>query len=171
MQLNKKQRHEVRRKLRKLENETVSNIFRVIGEVQSESESSLTRFTPQFIDLFLENPEKADFLTDKMKNYFHGLIRSAAAAGLARFGLLEINEEPAAAVLFFSYDGRVYLYNSGYSSDYSDLSAGLLSKVLCIKDSIERGRRVFDFLKGPEIYKSRLGGVTIPIYKVTLQIT
>jgi len=171
MQLNKKQRHEVRRKLRKLENETVSNRFRVSGEVQGDSESSLTRFTPQFIDLFLENPEKADFLTDKMKKYFHGLITATAAAGLARFGLLEIDGEPAAAVLFFSYDGRIYLYNSGYRSDYSNLSAGLLSKVLCIKDSIERGRQVFDFLKGPEIYKSRLGGVTIPIYKVTLQIT
>lgn len=171
MQLNKKQRHEVRRKLRKLENETVSYKFRVIGEVLSESEGRLTRFIPQFIDLFQENPEKADFLTERMKAYFKGLIRTSAAEGLARFGLLEIDGEPAAAVLFFSYGGRIYLYNSGYRSEYSHLSAGLLSKVLCIRDSIERDRQVFDFLKGAETYKSRLGGKTIPIYKVTLQIT
>jgi CelD/BcsL family acetyltransferase involved in cellulose biosynthesis len=44
------------------------------------------------------------------------------------------------------------------------LSVGLLSKVLCIKDSIERGKKRFDFLKGREAYKYRLGGREVPIY-------
>jgi len=171
MRLNKKQRHEVRRKLRKLDSETENFCFRVIGEVKSEEKGSLTGFTPRFFDLFQENPEKADFLTEKMKTYFKALITTSAAEGLARFGLLEIDGQPAATVLFFSYGGRIYLYNSGYRSEYRHLSAGLLSKVLCIRDSIERGRQVFDFLKGPEVYKSRLGGDTIPIYNVTLQIS
>jgi len=40
---------------------------------------------------------------------------------------------------------------------------GLLCKVLCIKDSIERGKKRFDFLKGQEAYKYRLGGREVPI--------
>jgi CelD/BcsL family acetyltransferase involved in cellulose biosynthesis len=58
----------------------------------------------------------------------------------------------------------VYLYNSGYDPEYGYLSAGLLSKLLSIKDSIERVRKCYDFLKGPEEYKYRLGGREIPIY-------
>lgn len=169
--LSKKQRHEVRRKLRKLENETESINYRVIGSGSKDSGAEAATFFPQFLELFRENPEKEDFLTDKMEGYFAALVEATATSGLARFGLLEIDGEPAAAVLYFTYGSRCYLYNSGYRSDYRALSAGLVSKILCIKDSIEKGIQVFDFLKGPEIYKNRLGGKTIPIYTVTIKIS
>jgi hypothetical protein len=58
----------------------------------------------------------------------------------------------------------VFLYNNGYDPKYSFLSVGLISKVLCIKDSVERGRGKFDFLKRTEEYKHRLGGKEIPFY-------
>lgn len=164
--LNKKQRHEVRRKLRRLEDEAGSYRFRFIsGKAEIES------FIPCFFDLFQQNPEKADFFTEKMERFFRLLITATAGASLARFGLLELDDTVAAAVLYFDYRKRIYLYNSGYRSDYSALSAGLLSKILCIKDSIEKGREIFDFLKGEEIYKSRLGGTAIPIHTITLSIT
>jgi CelD/BcsL family acetyltransferase involved in cellulose biosynthesis len=169
--LSKKQRHEVRRKLRKLENETESINYSVIGNGSENSGAEVTAFFPRFLELFRENPDKEDFLTDKMKDYFDALVESTAAAGLARFGQLEIDGEPTAAVLYFNYGGRYYLYNSGYRSDYRSLSAGLISKILCIKESIEAGAQIFDFLKGPEIYKTRLGGKTIPIYTATIKIS
>lgn len=161
--LNKKQRHEVRRKIRKLENETESVRYDVL-----EQKEEIVRFIPKFLDLFLQNPEKEEFMTGKMKSFFQESITAAAGSGLARFGLLEVNDQLAAAVLYFDYRHRIYLYNSGYDNDYNDLSVGLLSKIFCIRDSIERGKKVFDFLKGPEIYKSRLGGKNVPIYRVIL---
>ena len=164
--LNKKQRHEIRRKLRRLEEGAKSYRYRVIsGKEEIES------FIPCFFDLFQQNPEKADFFTENMERYFRLLITAMAEASLARFGLLEIDDITAAAVFYFDYRKRVYLYNSGYRSDYSDLSVGLLSKILCIRDNIDKGRAVFDFLKGEEIYKSRLGGTAIPIHTATLSIT
>lgn len=169
--LSKKQRHEVRRKLRKLENETESFNYSVIGSGLEDSGAEVAAFFPQFLELFRENPDKEDFLTDKMEGYFAALVETTAAAGLARFGLLEVDGEPVAAVLYFNYRGRYYLYNSGYRSDYRALSAGLISKILCIKESIETGTQIFDFLKGPEIYKTRLGGKTIPIYTATIKIS
>jgi len=87
-----------------------------------------------------------------------------AQAGLLRLGLLELNAFPVAAVLCFDYNNTVFLYNNGYDPQYSFLSVGLLSKVLCIKDSVERGRSTFDFLKGAEEYKHRLGGKEITLY-------
>lgn len=164
--LKKKQRHEVRRKLRRLGNKGGSYNYRVIDKAEEIKE-----FVPLFLELFQHNPDKAGFLTERMEQFFRELIEVASGAGLARFGLLEIEEEPAAVVLYFDYEGRIYLYNSGFSSRYSDLSPGLISKILCIRDSIEKGRRVFDFLKGREVYKSRLGGISIPIYKTRITIT
>lgn len=163
--LNKKQRHEVRRKLRKLENESNNYIFRVIKE-----EGEIRKHTALFFDLFLENPDKADFLTEDMQQYFRELIQSTAAENLMRFGFLEIDEKPAAVVLFFKYEGRIYLYNSGYENQFAPLSAGLLSKILLIKNGIEEGCQIFDFLKGPEVYKTRLGGRTIPIYRAVIDL-
>jgi CelD/BcsL family acetyltransferase involved in cellulose biosynthesis len=168
--LNKKQRHEVRRKLRKLENESNGYRYEAIGETGRGKTGDPVTFIPRFLELFNENPDKADFMTEQMKEYFQALIHNTSRVGLSRYGLLEVNGEPAAAVLYFVYDSRVYLYNSGYHEKYAHLSVGLLSKILCIRDSVERGYRVFDFLKGPEVYKSRLGGVEVPNYTVTIEL-
>ena len=87
-----------------------------------------------------------------------------AQAGLLRLGILELNASPVAAVICFDYNNKVFLYNNGYDPQYSLLSVGLISKILCIKDSIERGRAKFDFLKGVEEYKHRLGGKEVDLY-------
>jgi CelD/BcsL family acetyltransferase involved in cellulose biosynthesis len=91
-------------------------------------------------------------------------MKAMAQAGLLRLGILELNALPVAAVMCFDYNNSVSLYNNGYDPKYSFLSVGLISKVLCIKDSIERGRGKFDFLKGAEEYKHRLGGNEITLY-------
>jgi len=163
--LSKKQRHEVRRKLRRLGRETKSYDYHVIEEY-----GAVRDFIPVFFELLQDHPEKAEFLTPGMERYFRALIDNMAAAGLARFGLLEIDGSNAAAVLYFDYRERINLYNSGFLSAYRPLSAGLLSKVLLIKEAIERERRVYDFLQGREVYKSRLGGIAVPVYRVTVNL-
>jgi len=163
--LSKKQRHEVRRKLRRLERETAGYSYRIIKDCGPVQE-----FIPAFFNLVRFNPEKADFFTPKMEQFFSRLVDNLACTGLARFGLLDLNGITVAAVLYFDYRGRIHLYNSGYNADYSSLSAGLLSKVLCIKQSIEHKRPVFDFLKGQEVYKTRLGGSPVPIYRVEIEL-
>jgi len=50
------------------------------------------------------------------------------------------------------------------------LSVGLLSKALCIKESIREGKRRYDFLKGDESYKHQLGGREIPLYRCQITI-
>jgi CelD/BcsL family acetyltransferase involved in cellulose biosynthesis len=70
----------------------------------------------------------------------------------------------------FEYNDCIYLYNSGYDPRYTSLSAGLLSKVLAIKDSIERGVKRFDFLKGAETYKYHLGGKEVPLYRCQIAV-
>ena len=157
--LTQKQRHEVRRKLRRFWEAGDMN-YRIIERSESASES-----IPIFLRFFREsNQDKAIFLTTRMESFFTSLIGSMAQAGLLRFGVLELNASPVAAVMCFDYNNTVFLYNNGYDPQYSPLSVGLISKVLCIKDSIERGRDKFDFLKGAEEYKHRLGGKEVNLY-------
>jgi CelD/BcsL family acetyltransferase involved in cellulose biosynthesis len=81
---------------------------------------------------------------------------------------LELGDKPVAATMCFDYKDTVYLYNSGYDPDYGWLSVGVISKALCIKDSIEKNKKRFDFLKGAEGYKYHLGGHELPLYKCSV---
>ena len=158
--LNSKQRHEVKRKLRRL-GEAGNIDYRIFRD----SEVTLKEIDI-FIRLFRESREdKADFMTSQMMAFFKSLVTTTAQAKLLRFGCLKLDAIPVAAIICFDYNDTIYLYNSGYDPQYSYLSVGLTSKVLCIKDSIERGKRKFDFLKGAEVYKYRLGGQEIPLYR------
>jgi len=119
-----------------------------------------------FLKLFSESREdKTTFMTAQMESFFRSLADTMVEAGLLRLGILELDMVPTAIVMCFDYHDCVYLYNSGYDPNYSSLSVGLLSKVLCIKDSIQKGRKRFDFLKGGESYKYHLGGREIPLYR------
>ncbi|UCH86726.1 MAG: GNAT family N-acetyltransferase, partial [Dehalococcoidia bacterium] len=164
--LSTKQRHEVRRKLRKLYQAGDVN-YRLVDDREA-----VPRILDTFLKLFRESrDDKAAFMTPKMESFFTSLTETMGKAGLLSFGVLEFNASPVAALMYLDYRDTVYLYNSGYDPQYSSLSVGLLSKVLCIKDSIERGKKRFDFLKGSETYKYRLGGREIPIYNCQIVLS
>jgi CelD/BcsL family acetyltransferase involved in cellulose biosynthesis len=163
--LSAKQRHEVRRKLRRLL-EAGNVEYRYIEDAASVPASMDT-----FFRMFVESRrDKAAFLTGQRESFFCLLAANMAEAGLLRLGVLELDKKPVAQIICFDYNNCVYLYNSGYNPDYVSLSAGLLSKVLAIKDSIEKGRRKFDFLKGSEIYKYHLGGKEVPLYRCLISL-
>jgi len=157
--LNQKQRHEVRRKLRRLW-ETGEVNYRII-----EDSEAITDVIDLFLKLFRESREdKETFLTTNRESFFRSLAKAMAQVRLLRIGVLQLDANPVATTMCFDYKDTVYLYNNGYDPQYSSLSVGLISKILCIKDSIERGRRRFDFLKGAEEYKYRLGGKEISLH-------
>lgn len=163
-QLNGKQRHEVRRKIRRLE---------AAGPMDYAAADNGTRsaFTDAFIALFRRNrQDKAAFMSDRMEVYFRHLIEALADQDMLRLYVLSVNSQPAAAVLCFDYNGVRYLYNSGYDENYRDLSVGVLSKIYSIQKSIEMGCRTFDFLKGAETYKKRIGGHEIPLYRCRVDL-
>ena len=163
--LTQKQRHEVRRKLKRLR-EAGDVHYRVI-----EDWDSISRSMALFLKLFRESrQDKARFLTTRMEHFLTALVRGMAQAGLARLGILELNASPVAAVLCFDYNNTVFLYNNGYDPRCSSLSVGSICKTLCIKDSIEKGRGKFDFLKGAEEYKHHMGGreVNLCVFRASL---
>jgi CelD/BcsL family acetyltransferase involved in cellulose biosynthesis len=94
-----------------------------------------------------------------MEAFFRDVAASMAAAGLARLSTLALDGKAVAMLLSFEDEGTTYLYNSGFDPAESHLAVGLLSKAYAIEDAIGRGKRRFDFLRGEEEYKRRLGGI------------
>ncbi|MBI2836450.1 MAG: GNAT family N-acetyltransferase [Chloroflexi bacterium] len=163
--LEAKQRHELKRKLRRLSAEG-SVVYRAVSEA-----GPLDRCMDSFLKMFTESRrDKAEFLTARRESFFRSLVGAMANIGIAHFGVLELDGVSAAMILYFVYGDRVYLYNSGYEPRYESLSVGLVCKALCIQESIEKGYKIFDFLKGNEIYKYHLGGKEVPLYRCHIAI-
>lgn len=162
--LTAKQRHEVRRKLRRA-NEAGVRVQRIIRTV-SETKAAMD----SFVHLFRQSREdKKEFMTEAREGFFRTL-----AAQLAQFGMLSlhtftVNDTPAAAVICVGIGKTTYLYNNGYDPRFRTISLGLVSKIETIRTSIEAGQTVYDFLGGTERYKFHLGGMEIPLIKCIIQ--
>jgi CelD/BcsL family acetyltransferase involved in cellulose biosynthesis len=157
--LDGKQRHEIKRKMRNLQKSGEAS-YRSVSDKESVPEALET-----FLNLFPESRgDKAEFMTAEMETFFRSMAGSLTETGTLGFGLLEIAGKTAAMVMYFDYHDNIYLYNSAYDPEYKSLSVGIISKASCIQDSIQKGKKRFDFLKGAEKYKSYLGGQEIPLY-------
>ena len=164
LDLSGKERHEIRRKLRRLE-----EVGRV-GLRCIRSPADLPWAMETFFTLFKANrASKAAFMTDTMRAFFQHLATNLAAADMLRLYFLDLDDRPIAAIMCFDDGATVYLYNNGYNDDFRNLSIGLLGKVLTIKESIRRGRQIYDFLKGAETYKKRLGGRAVDLYRCEIE--
>lgn len=160
--LSKKDRHELRRKLRKLSQG---------GEVRLEAvtqPAAVEAALDDFLRLHRQRADKAAFMTDEMERFFRVVVAALAAEAQVELIFLTLGGVRVAAVLCFCARDEALLYNSGYDPDYAHLSVGLLSKALALRKAIEEGKRRFDFLRGPEPYKYDLGATDRPVYRCTV---
>jgi CelD/BcsL family acetyltransferase involved in cellulose biosynthesis len=165
LMLKGKQRHEVRRKLRRLaEAGNIQNrVVEDVSDVRQELEI--------FFELFKSSREdKEIFMTGEMASFFRQMTEAMAAEKMIKFYVLDLNGKTVATALCFDYKSRTYLYNNGFDVNFSSLSVGLLCKVFSIQDSIHRGQQKFDFLKGSETYKYRLGGQEVPLHECEIKL-
>jgi CelD/BcsL family acetyltransferase involved in cellulose biosynthesis len=151
--LDRKQRHEVRRKWRKLENGLPYQFYRV------EEAGELTEAIPDFIRLHqLSSPTKHEFWTKLHLQFFEQLLINAFTAKALALFFLEIEGQRVSTMLGFSFHQHFYLYNSGYNPDlYQEISTGSVLVAHTINWALEHNFKVYDFLRGDETYKFRFG--------------
>jgi CelD/BcsL family acetyltransferase involved in cellulose biosynthesis len=163
--LSGKHRHELRRKLRRLD-QAATHVFQTVLDQQRLAEA-----LEVFFRLFRSNRrDKSEFMQEPMITYFRTLAQALAQADRLRLFFLEIQGAPAAAAMCFHHHGTMYLYNSAYDEHYHSLSAGILCKALSIGESIRSGMKVYDFLRGAETYKRHLGGQPVTLYRCTIEL-
>ena len=115
----------------------------------------------QFIRLMAASDiEKEAFLQDENnQSFFRTIVPLLHERGWLQLNFLTVDDERAAAYINFVYGDRVMVYNSGLDHrDYGDLSPGIVLLAYNIRHAIEQGYQLYDFLRGSEAYKYRMGG-------------
>ena len=161
--LRKKDRHELRRKLRRLE-ETVDFHIEQLSDAQSVSEAM-----DDFLHLMGQSrEEKSEFLTAERGVFFKDMSMKLAQRGLLHLFFLKVDGVRTAATVCFDYNNVLSLYNSGHNTEYAALGTGFLLKALCLKNAIDEGKDYFDLLRGTEPYKQHLGANGQELYCLSI---
>jgi CelD/BcsL family acetyltransferase involved in cellulose biosynthesis len=158
----KKQRHEIRRKMRRAEESGrgVRWYISDMKEVDAEIDS--------FLSLMEHDQGKAGFLHDDMRVQMRAVICTAHENGWLWLAFLEADNKRIAAALNFDYNNKLWGYNAGVNRDFMDLSPGWVLLGHVLQWACENKRAEFDFMRGDEEYKYRFGAVNQYVMRVKL---
>lgn len=148
--LDRKKRHELRRKMRRFEEEHTN----IALEERVDIDLLLT--------LMRNNPEKETFLTQPMQEFFRAL---PSITPVKQFVLQE-HSGPVATVLAFDSDGSLLLYNSGYNLEGS----GWYIKIKIVEWAILNHYASVNFLQGNERYKYDIGASDKFVYRIITRL-
>ena len=165
--LGKKERHEIRRKVRRAE---------AAGEVRLEPSPRPIEDLDAFVDLHQKRwgaeglfpPTEGGAAS---RRFFAGLFEDCAPSGIVDLSFLAVGGRRIAAGVTFDDGESVYYYNAGVEPDARELSPGVVMVACYIQRAIKLGRTRLDFLRGDEPYKYEWGAVDSPIERLLVQRT
>jgi CelD/BcsL family acetyltransferase involved in cellulose biosynthesis len=159
-----KARRELRRKLRK------AGPASGVGWYIVGPEHDLDVEIDTFIDLLVKShPEKADFMDERNRAFFHAVGQATFNAGHLQLAFLTLDDQRVASYMNFLYGERVMVYNSGLDPTAYRLSPGIVLMAYLIRHAIEAQKQgIFDFLRGAEPYKYNLGGTDTHVHRLTI---
>jgi CelD/BcsL family acetyltransferase involved in cellulose biosynthesis len=165
--LDKKERHEVRRKIRRAE---------AAGPVSLVKSADPFADLEAFIDLHQKRwgedglfPATAGGAASR--RFFAELFESCAPTGIVELDFLTVRGRRIAAGVILDDGQTVYYYNAGVEPDARELSPGVVMVASYIKRALELGRTRLDFMRGNEPYKYQWGAVDEPIERLLVQRT
>lgn len=158
--LEKKQRHEIRRKMRRAE-ESGRGVRWFISDMR-DPEAEIDAF----LNLMEHDQNKANFLHEPMRAQMRAIIRAAHENSWLWLAFLEVDGRRAAAALNFDYKGKLWGYNAGVDRAFMDLSPGWVLLSYVLQWCCENKRDEFDFMRGDEDYKYRFGAVDRHVMRV-----
>ena len=158
----KKQRHEIRRKMRRAEESGrgVRWFISDMADVDAEIDA--------FLSLMEQDQGKAGFLREPMRNQMRAVIRTAQENGWLWLAFLEADGQRIAAALNFDYNNKLWGYNAGVNRAFMELSPGWVLLAHILQWACENKRTEFDFMRGDEEYKYRFGAVNKYVMRVKL---
>jgi len=162
--LSKKKRHELRRKLRRME-----SLEEIRVEKMTDSQSIRTHLD-RFIALHKQgSSSKAKFWEKaKMTTFFHEMAYRFSLREWIELNVLFYEDRILAALISFSYSDRIYFYNVAFDRDFARYSPGIYLFDHCIQEAISTGKRSADFLRGREEYKYYFGAKDSKIFRLIL---
>ena len=162
--IDKKQRHEIRRKMRRMEESATPHRWYVVSDA-----AALDAEIDGFIQLMEHDEDKLRFLTPPMRAFFRAAFHWAFDAGILMMSFLEIDGQKAAGYTSFDYLNRLWVYNSGINRSFMEYSPGWVLLGNLLQWCNDNKREAFDFMRGDEEYKYRFGAVDRFVMRVQVQ--
>jgi CelD/BcsL family acetyltransferase involved in cellulose biosynthesis len=163
--LDKKQRHELRRKMRRAAGHPGG-----LSYERLDGSGDLEKTVDSFLGLMATDPAKAAFLSPEMRAMFHAIAGAASRHGWLRFDWLRFGPALGAGVMSFDYGNRIWIYNSGIDPEFLSYSPGWVLLGYLIQEAAAAGKTEVDFMRGGEDYKVRLGGIVRHVDRLTLSL-
>ncbi|MFZ5910916.1 MAG: GNAT family N-acetyltransferase [Chloroflexota bacterium] len=148
--LPKKNRHEFRRKARRVKEASTSFTFvRHVGQ-EITDEDIATMFAINQCGHF------PDFFESDERQQFHrDLFRLMSDKGRPEVSYLVLDGVPAAFGYGFNYANRLEMWRIGFDTAHCELSIGTVLMNLMLEECFKHNYREVDFLRGAEDYKTR----------------
>ena len=157
-----KDRHELRRKIRRAE--TRVQVEYTVTQDTETLEDNLEIFFA--LHRMSQQDDKREFMTADKAAFFRDMAHQMWHAGWLDLTVLSADGVPIAALCSLPYGTTYAAYNAGYHPDYAHLSAGILLFANRIQAAIAQCFTAFDFLRGNEAYKYRFGASDQPLSKL-----
>jgi CelD/BcsL family acetyltransferase involved in cellulose biosynthesis len=158
--VDKKHRHEIRRKLRRAEE--------VPGMRWYFADDVDAAVVAKWLDLVVQHPDKREALTPVLRSQWHDLLLAAHRGGWLRLAFLEIDGMTAAACVAFDFDNRIWVYNIGLEVRFRDLSPCSTLLTFLLQWAISAGRTSVDFLRGDQDFKAWFGAEPRSLYGIRI---
>jgi CelD/BcsL family acetyltransferase involved in cellulose biosynthesis len=163
--LGKKERHEIRRKVRRAE---------AAGEIGLDDSVDPLADLEAFIDLHQKRWGVDGLFPDtpggrQSRVFFRRLFELYGPDGPLRLTFLGVGgRRIASGIHFETADGWLY-YNAGIDPDARELSPGVVMTHAYVARALAAGVRRLDFLRGDEPYKYEWGAVDEPIQRLLVR--
>ena len=175
--LGKKERHEIRRKVRRAE---------AAGDIELVQSTDPLADLDDFIDLHQARwGDRGLFPAtpggDQSRRFVRALFERFAAATdpasaafvsghpTVHLGFLNVAGKRIAAEIHFETASSVMYYNAGVSPEARELSPGVVLLERLVRRAIDRGKCRVDLLRGDEPYKYEWGGVDEPVQRILVR--
>jgi CelD/BcsL family acetyltransferase involved in cellulose biosynthesis len=159
--IDKKQRHEIRRKMRRAEESDQQVRWYIV-----EDEGQLDSEIDAFLALMASDPDKAVFLTESMRAQMRATAQTAFREGYLQLAFMEVFGQKAAGYFNLDYGNKIWVYNSGLDRKFMELSPGWVLLGYLLQWANEHKRAEFDFMRGDEDYKYKFGGQNRHVMRV-----
>ena len=163
--LDKKSRHEIRRKLRRAE---------AAGEVALTPSTDPLTDLEDFIDLH-QRRWGVDGLFpptpggDASRVFMRRLFEENGPDGPVRLSFLTVGDRRVAAGIHVATADTWMFYNAGIDPEARELSPGVVLAACYVRGALEAGMQRFDFLRGNEPYKYEWGSEDEPIQRLLVR--
>ena len=163
--LGKKERHEIRRKVRRAE---------AVGPVRFDDSPDPLADLETFIDLHQRKWRDDGLFPDtpggaQSRVFFRRLFELHGPDGPLRLAFLSVAGKRIAAGIYIECDAGYLYYNAGVDPAARDLSPGVLMIHAMVARALAAGVRRLDFLRGNESYKYDWGAVDEPVQRVLVR--